>query len=177
MQIQAAQFEMRRHFVGGFFGQLTSGLVWLGAAVLATWGTPRAAITWLVVGGMFIFPVTTLLLKLTRTPRALSPGNALVQLGAQVAFVLPLSMPLLLPVTRYRLEWFFPAMMVLVGAHYLPFVFLYGMRMFAVLCAMLVGAGVGMAMTGAGGFAGGAWVTAAILFLFAAIGRASAARG
>jgi hypothetical protein len=31
----------------------------------------------------------------------------------QVAFVLPLSMPLLVPVARYRLTWFFPAMMVL----------------------------------------------------------------
>jgi len=51
----------------------------------------------------------------------------------QIAFVLPLSMPLLLPVSLYRLNWFFPAMMILLGAHYLPFVFLYGMRMFAVL--------------------------------------------
>jgi hypothetical protein len=48
----------------------------------------------------------------------------------QAAFVLPLSMPLLLPVGLYRLHWFFPALMVLVGAHYLPFATLYGMRMF-----------------------------------------------
>lgn len=171
MQIHVAQLEMRRHFVGGFFGQLTSGLVWLGAATLATWGTPRAAITWLVVGGMFIFPVTTLLLRLARTPRALSHDNALVALGAQVAFVLPLSMPLLLPVARYRLEWFFPAMMVLVGAHYLPFVFLYGMRMFGVLCALLVSLGVAIALYGRGAFADGAWVTAALLLVFAFVGR------
>ena len=58
----------------------------------------------------------------------------------QVAFVLPLSMPLLLPVARYSLNLFYPALMVLLGAHYLPFVFLYGMRMFAVLTAALVGA-------------------------------------
>jgi hypothetical protein len=42
----------------------------------------------------------------------------------QAAFVLPLSMPLLLPVGLYRLNWFYPALMILVGAHYLPFVFL-----------------------------------------------------
>jgi len=29
------------------------------------------------------------------------------------------------------------------GAHYLPFVFLYGMRIFAVLAAFLVGGGTG----------------------------------
>jgi hypothetical protein len=176
MQIHDAQREMRRHFVGGFYGQLTAGVLWLVAAALATWGTPRVAIMWLVIGGMFIFPVTTLLLRLSGTPRALSPANTLVQLGAQVAFVLPLSMPLLLPVARYRLEWFFPAMMVLLGAHYLPFTFLYGMAMFAVLCAALVGAGVGLAMMGAGGFAGGAWVAALLLLAFAIVGREAAMR-
>jgi hypothetical protein len=51
----------------------------------------------------------------------------------QVAFVLPASMPLLVPVGLYRLNWFYPAMTILLGAHYLPFVFLYGMRMFAAL--------------------------------------------
>jgi hypothetical protein len=42
----------------------------------------------------------------------------------QVALVLPFSMPLLLPVGRYRLNWFYPATMILLGAHYIPFVFL-----------------------------------------------------
>jgi hypothetical protein len=51
----------------------------------------------------------------------------------QVAFVLPASMPLLVPVGLYRLNWFYPAMTILLGAHYLPFVFLYEMRMFAAL--------------------------------------------
>jgi hypothetical protein len=39
----------------------------------------------------------------------------------QVAFVLPLSMLLLVPVGLYRSNWFVPALMVLVGAHYLLF--------------------------------------------------------
>jgi hypothetical protein len=59
-----------------------------------------------------------------------------------VAFVLPLSMPPLLPVARYRLTWFYPTLMILVGAHYLPFVFLYGMRTFWMLGAALVALGV-----------------------------------
>ena len=33
--------------------------------------------------------------------------------------------------------WFYPASMIIVGAHYLPFVFLYGMKTFAVLAAAL----------------------------------------
>ena len=41
-----------------------------------------------------------------------------------------------------RSDLFFPACMVIVGAHYLPFVFLYGMRLFAVLAALMTLVGV-----------------------------------
>lgn len=58
----------------------------------------------------------------------------------QVAFVLPPSMLLLVPVGLYRLNWFFH----LVGAHYLPFATLYGMRMF--LAGILVATGIVIAV-------------------------------
>ena len=48
-------------------------------------------------------------------------------------------------------------MMILLGAHYLPFVFLYGMRMFAVLAAVLVGGGTLIAMYFSASFSAGAW--------------------
>ena len=92
----------------------------------------------------------------------------------QVAFVLPFSMPLLLPVGLYRLNWFYPAMMILLGAHYLPFTFLYGMRMFAILAALLVGGGVLIALYLSNSFSIGAWYTGAMLLVFAGIGRAIA---
>jgi uncharacterized membrane protein SirB2 len=177
MNIADAQREMRTRFVGGFYGQLVSGALWLGAATAATWSTPRVAITLLVVGGFFIFPITELLIRSAGTPSSLSGANTLPQLGMQVAFVLPLSMPLLVPVALYRLNWFFPAMMVLVGAHYVPFVFLYGMRMFAALAGLLVSGGVLLALYQAHSFATGAWLTGALLLVFAAIGRAVARRG
>lgn len=177
MTIDEAQREVRIRFVGGFYGQLVSGLLWLVVAALATWSSPRAAITTLVVGGFFIFPLTEMLIRLSGEKRPLSPANSFRELGMQVAFVLPVSMPLLLPVGLYRLNWFFPAMMLLLGAHYLPFVFLYGMRMFAALAALLVGGGVVIAMYGSRSFGAGAWFTATALLAFAAIGRALAKRG
>ena len=124
MDIGEAQLEMRTRFLGGFYGQTVSGLLWVVSAGLATWSSPRAAITTLVVGGFFIFPVTELLIRLAGAKGPLSATNSLRHLGMQVAFVLPLSMPLLLPVGLYRLNWFYPAMMVLFGAHFLPFAFL-----------------------------------------------------
>ncbi len=175
MDIADAQRENRTRFVGGFYGQLVSGVLWLVSASLATWSTPRAAIATLVLGGVLIFPVTELLIRLAGG-KPLSAQNDLYQLGMQVALVLPFSMPLLLPVGLYRLNWFYPATMILLGAHYLPFVFLYGMRMFGVLAILIVGGGMMIAMYFSSSFGGGAWYTGVVLVVFALIGRALAQR-
>jgi hypothetical protein len=53
----------------------------------------------------------------------------------------------------------------------LPFVFLYGMRMFAVLCALLASAGLGLALYAPPSFAAGAWVTCGLLLAFDVAGR------
>ena len=176
MDIGDAQREMRTRFSGGFYGQLFSGVLWLVSASLAAWNTPRAAITTLVVGGFFIFPTTELFIRVAGGRQPLSAQNALRCLGMQVAFVLPISMPLLLPVGLYRLNWFYPAMMVLLGAHYIPFVFLYGMRMFGVMAALVVSGGLVIAMYWSGSFSVGAWYTGTILVLFAGVGRFIARR-
>ncbi len=63
MEISTAQREVRAHFVGGFYGQLVSATLWMIAASLGTWSTTRAAITTVVIGGFFIFPVTTLIVR------------------------------------------------------------------------------------------------------------------
>ena len=176
MDIGEAQRENRIRFAGGFYGQLVSGVLWLVSASLATWSTPRAAITMLVVGGFFIFPLTELFIRVSGSKRWLSAQNSLGKLGMQVAFVLPVSMPLLLPVSLYSLNWFYPALMVLLGAHYIPFVFLYGMRMFAALAALIAGGGLLIAMYWSGSFSTGAWYTGVILVLFAVVGRMTVQR-
>jgi hypothetical protein len=152
-------------------------VLWLTSAALGTWVSPTTAVASLVIGGMFIFPASTLLLRLAGARPPLSADNSLPSLGMQVAFVLPLSMLLLYPVTSFRPNWFYPALMILVGAHYLPFVFLYGMRMFWALGALLVTGGVVTARYAAvAPFTVGAWCTAATLLAFAWIGRWSVAR-
>jgi Zn-dependent protease with chaperone function len=143
----------------------------LTSASLAVWRGPRASIIMLVVGGFLIFPATELLIRAIGERGQVSSANALRSLGMQIAFVLPLSMPLLLPVGLYRLNWFYPAMMILLGAHYLPFVFLYGMRMFAVLAAFLIGGGTFIAMYFSASFSIGAWYAGTILLVFAELGR------
>jgi hypothetical protein len=174
MEVQEGQREVRLVYLGGFWGQLVSSIIWLASAALGTWLTPRASILAVVVGGFFIFPLTQLMLRLSGRRASVSAENPFHWLGMQVAFVLPLSMLLLVPVGLYRLNWFFPALMILLGAHYLPFAFLYGMRMFLFLAGILIGAGLLVAHSFAGTFSLGAWIAGGTLFVFAWIGRSIA---
>jgi len=176
MQVADAQREIRQAYLGGFMGQLVSGMLWLFSAALAMWDSPRSAIILIVLGGCFIFPMTRLGLILMRRPVVISRENPLNALGMQVAFTLPLSLPVVGAAALYRLDWFFPAFMIVLGAHYLPFVFLYGMRMFAMLTALLVTAGIVLAMYFPLGFSAGAWLTGGVLLVFAFAGRWVAAR-
>ncbi len=128
----------------------------------------------MVIGGFFIFPLTRLLLHLSPRHASVSRENPFTSLGMQVAFVLPLSMLLLVPVGLYRLNWFFPALMILVGARYLPFATLYGMRMFLFLAGILIATGYLIAVYFAERFSLGAWIGGLSLFVFAWIGRSIA---
>lgn len=167
MQIADAQREMRQIYLGGWPGQLVSGMIWLFSATVAVWRSPQAGITVLVVGGVFIFWLTQLLLRALGRQASLPPHNPLDQLAFQIAMTLPLNLPLIAAATLYRLEWFYPAFMIALGAHYLPFVFLYGMWQFGVLAALLVGGGLGLALWGPLIFSLGGWLTAGLLLLFA----------
>jgi hypothetical protein len=171
MNIIDAQRENRFRFSGGLYGQTVSGLIWLISASFASWGRRETAIWVLVVSGFFIFPITELLIRTVGTRSKLSSGNSLPQLGMQVALVLPFSMLLLFPVGRFDLNLFYPALMILLGAHYLPFAFLYGMQMFAVLAAFMLGGGVIIAMYLSSSFSIGAWYTAIVLLIFAVLGK------
>jgi len=174
MDIQDAQREVRSVYIGGFWGQLVSSVIWLVSAMVSTWVTPRASILTVVIGGFFIFPLTQMLLRLSGRRASVSRDNSFHSLGMQVAFVLPFSMLLLVPVGHYDLNLFFPALMVLLGAHYFPFATLYGMRMFLFLGGILIAAGIVIAHWFSGTFSVGAWVAGLALFVFAWIGRSIA---
>jgi hypothetical protein len=172
MLVNDAQKEVRTVFVGGFWGQLVSSALWLTSAALGTWVSPKAAITELVFGGFFIFPATRLLLRLSGGPSSLKKENPLGYLGMQVAFTLPPCMLLLVPVTELRLNLFYPALTILLGAHYIPFTFLYGMRMFIPLSAILIAEGVAAFYLAPGSFSACGWFAGVKLFAFAWMGRA-----
>ena len=171
MNILDSQREMRSAFLGGFAGQLVSGLICLIAASLGTWLSPAAGMAALFFGSMGIFPLTQGVVRLLGRPGKVSPQNGLWSLGSQVAFTVPLNFLLVGAAALYRQDWFFPAAMVVIGSHYLPFITLYGMKLFGFLAALLVIAGAGLALYGPPVFSLGGWITAAVLIGFAFAGR------
>jgi len=176
MEITDAQRDVRRVYGGGFTGQLVSGTVWLLAAGVGTLVSPAGGIVTLLVGGTLIFPATTLLLRISGQPASLPAGHPMNGLAMQIAFTVPLGLLVAMAAGGYRAEWFFPAAMVIVGAHYLPFAFLYGMPLFAVLAGLLAFGGVALALWGPDHFAVGGWITGVVLVGFAFLLR-RAARG
>ena len=158
--------------MGGSVGQIVSGLIWGASAALATWGSPRQAIICVVVAGFFIYPLTKLALRIVGRSGTLNPANSLSTLGWQIAFTVPLGLLVAGGAALHRLDWFFPAVMILVGAHYLPFAFLYGMRAYLALGGVLAAAGVALGLyLPDAPFATGAWFTSGSLLVFAALTR------
>jgi hypothetical protein len=171
MNILDSQREMRSAFLGGFAGQLISGVIWLIAAALGTWLSPGTGMAALFFGSMGIFPLTQLLVRLMGRPGKVSATNGLWSLGSQVAFTVPLNFLLVGAATLYRETWFFPAAMIVVGTHYLPFITLYGMKMFGILAGLLIVIGAGLGLYGPDIFSLGGWITAVLLIVFAFVGR------
>ncbi len=175
MDIGDAQRDVRTVFMGGFAGQLVSSGVWFLSAAAATWLSSRTAMVVLIAGGFFIFPLTQLVLRLMGRSASLPKGHPMNALAVQVAFILPLNLPVILAAAACRQNWFYPAFMIVLGTHYLPFMFLYGMWEFGVLAALLIGSGTAIGFGLPSAFSPGGWLTAVLLLVFAFIGRIAAA--
>ena len=174
MEIINAQKDVRETFMGGFAGQLVAAVLWGASAAACTWHSLRLGELVLILGGFFIFPLTQLLLRSMGHAYALPKGHPMNPLAVRVAFTLPLTLPLVIAIAALRPAWFYPAFMIVLGAHYLPFIFMYGMWQFGVLSATLIASGVAIAMYVPTPVSLGAWLTASLLFAFALVGRSVA---
>ena len=176
MLISEAQRELRSAFLGGFVGQMVSAAIWALAAALGAWVAPIYGMAALFLVSMLLFPLTQGLLRLIGRPARLSPGNTLGQLATQIAFTVPAGFIVIAAATLTNPNWFFPAAMVIVGAHYLPFVFLYGMPHFGVLAVALIAGGALLGWYGPASFSLGGWISTVLYVVFAFVGRAAVLR-
>src|ERR1051326_5754680 len=106
-----AQREVRTVFRHGSVGQLVCGAIWLLSASLSTWVGIREGVIALVVGGMVLYPLTQLVLRLLGGPCALGRENPLRQLAMQVAFIVPLTLPVVGGAALHNINWFYPGCM------------------------------------------------------------------
>ncbi len=167
MNIQDAQRELRQAYMGGFVGQLVAAVIWALAAALGTWVSEGAGMAALFFVSMFLFPITQLIFRLMGRSTKLSPGNTLDQLAMQIAFTVPIGFILVGAATLHQQHWFFPAAMIIVGAHYLPFIFLYGMWQFGALAGVLIFTGTGLGLYGPQVFSLGGWISVVVFAVFA----------
>ena len=140
--VAEAQADMRQAYAGGALGVLTSAMAWFVAGVVAWKVSPSAGVVALLAGGVLIFPVSTLLDKAIGRSGAHSKGNPLASLAMAGTVWLILSLPLAWVISTHRTEWFFPAMLCVIGGRYLTFHTLFGLRVYLACGAALAAAGV-----------------------------------
>lgn len=147
--LAASQSDMRNAYCSGGAGVLASALAWGAAAATAWLASPQQAVWALFVGGMLIHPVGVLLCKLLGSRGHHAKGNPLGSLAWASTLWLIFSLPLAYAASLQRIEWFFPAMLLVIGGRYLVFATVFGMRLYWVLGLVLAGAGFALARAAA----------------------------
>ncbi|WP_310572258.1 hypothetical protein [Gemmatimonas sp.] len=174
--ISDAQLEMRLAYFGGAPGMLTSALVWMTAGFVALRQTPERAVWALFIGGMLIHPLSVVLTKALGRSGTHGPHNPLGTLALATTFWMILCLPLAYGVSLHRIEWFFPAMLLVIGGRYLTFSTVFGTRIYWLCGGTLALAGYAAAAAKAspviGAFAGAAIEAAFALVIFVRARRA-----
>ena len=136
---------MREAYAGGGPGMFASALAWLAAGLVAVQVSPERAVLTLFAGGMLIFPVGVLLTKALGYRGQHAHGNPLGTLAIETTVWLVFSMPIAYVVSLYRVDLFFPAMLLVIGGRYATFATMYGTRVYWVCGGALVAAAYGLA--------------------------------
>lgn len=131
------QQDMRRGYLWGATGIITSGVVWLAAAAVAFYATPKQAVWTLFIGAAFIFPVSNVIDRLLGAAGKHDKQNALGRLALESTIWMLMCLPAAFAISLYRMEWFFPAVLMVVGGRYLVFATIYGTKLYWVLGGLL----------------------------------------
>lgn len=161
--------ELRRTYWGAVPHTIFTAAVWIIASGLSFYSSKGQAIMFFIVAGSFTFPGGELIRKFMSTPNLISKENKLPQFFMLLAFTVPASYPLIYFACKANINYFFPAFTVLIGAHYLPFVYGYQMTSFSLLSIALVAQGTFIGYYYPESFALSGFCTGTTLLLFAAL--------
>ncbi|MCM4166097.1 hypothetical protein KCTC52924_03011 [Arenibacter antarcticus] len=138
MKFIQAQEDMRKSYFGGGPGALASGLVWLTAGITALVSTQQISVLLFFFGGMLIHPMGIMLSKLLKRSGKHIKGNPLSYLALESTFLLFIGLFIAYLVLQIRPNYFFSIMILIIGARYLVFSTIYGMRIYWVFGATLI---------------------------------------
>lgn len=119
---------------------LTSAAVWLAAATTAL-TLPGRAVWVLFIGGALIHPASVVLCKVLGRSGKHAAGNPLAPLAIATTLWMIFCLPLVYGASLLRMEWFFPAMLLVIGGRYLTFSLQFGMRLYWAVGLTLAAAG------------------------------------
>jgi hypothetical protein len=139
--LNSAQADMRNAYLCGAPGMFTSAAAWFAAAITALVASPQQAIWVLFVGGALIHPVSAFLCKVLGRSGKHSTGNPLAPLAFATTLWMIFCLPLAFGASLLRIEWFFPAMLLVIGGRYLTFSLLFAIRLYWVVGLTLALAG------------------------------------
>ena len=144
--IADAQTDMRSGYLCGAPGIAASSAAWLAAAALAFRVSSSTAVLTLLIAGAFIHPAGVLLTRLLGSTGRHQPRNPLARLAMEGTFWLLAGIAVAFGMHVLRVEWFFPAMLLLIGGRYLTFQTVYGLPVYWLLGGALCIAGVTLAL-------------------------------
>ena len=162
--------EIRLSYLGGFSILLVEGFVWILAGVLGVLISVKIGILTIIIGGTFFYPLGQLVQLLLKRPN-IRKENTLNALFTQIGLIIPFSFPVIFMVTNENENLFFPALTVIVGAHFLPFVYAYKMKTYWLLASLLVVGGSFFGFMMQESFDYCAYYTGSMLLLFAILNR------
>ncbi|MFC5624319.1 DUF7010 family protein [Algoriphagus winogradskyi] len=135
--VAQAQRDMRIGYGNGAVGMLVSGFVWFISSMVSLQFSDHHAIWTLLIGGMFIFPLSVALAKIIKIRGAHSKGNPLGNLAMEGTVFMLMCLPIAFLLSFQHTEWFFQGMLLIIGGRYLTFASLYGNKIFWILGAAL----------------------------------------
>lgn len=141
-----AQADMRDGYLWGAPGIAASSAAWLAAAGVAFNVSASAAVWTLLIAGAFIHPAGMLIAKALGRSGAHQPGNPLARLAMEGTLWLLAGIAVAYGMSALRIEWFFPAMLLVIGGRYLTFQSVYGLSLYWALGATLCVAGIVFAL-------------------------------
>lgn len=150
--LDKAQHDMKNGYAYGSTGVLVSGIIWILSSLAVHFYNPQKGIWCLIIGGIFIFPLSTLIGKLAGIKGEHQKGNPLGKLAMEGTIWMIMCIPLAYGLSLHKAEWFFQGVLMIIGGRYLTFATIYGTKMYWILGAVLGLAAFILFKTEAGAF-------------------------